>query len=204
MESVWLINEFQRTMPDIRDCGPGSPVLTSGRLCRRTRFPAFWGRSWVRPSKVSLSTSLTTYVQELTASSLRAIAKIEADGSHAKLTDSELRGTEAIIAVWGRPAILIQDGRFFQPPDPWRKLEDHRPAIEDTIARVGRVQLSGHPRYDWVGTAFLVAELVVMTARHVVKEFGIPTGSQWLIESPIKVSIDFNVELGSTLKGNTR
>ena len=56
---------------------------------------------------------LTTYVQELTASSLRAIAKIEADGSHAKLTDSELRGTEAIIAVWGRPAILIQDGAFF-------------------------------------------------------------------------------------------
>ena len=39
-----------------------------------------------------------------------------------------------------------------------------------------------------------------MTARHVVKEFGIPTGSQWFIESPIKVSIDFNVELGSTLK----
>ena len=57
MESVWLINEFQRTVPDVSELRDQIPVLTSGRLCRRTRFPAFWGRSWVRPSKVSLSTS---------------------------------------------------------------------------------------------------------------------------------------------------
>jgi len=128
----------------------------------------------------------------------RAVRKIRREGRDADLQPDERAGTEAIILMFGRPAILIQDGRFFPPPTPWEKLEDKRDAIQATFASVGRIEVTGHPRYKWVGTGFLVFDDVVLTNRHVVKEFARPVGgSRWEFERGMKARIDFGEEFGS-------
>lgn len=46
---------------------------------------------------------------------VRAVTKLKDEGDEADLTGEELIGLEAIVHIEARPAILIQDGRFFPP-----------------------------------------------------------------------------------------
>jgi V8-like Glu-specific endopeptidase len=101
----------------------------------------------------------------------RAIFRIHNEGSDVELGPEERFGLEAIVAIEGRPAILIQDGHFLAPPIKWQILEEKRPAIEHTCQSVGRIEVEGHPSFDYVGTGFLVAEDVIMTNRHVAEIF---------------------------------
>ncbi len=134
------------------------------------------------------------------ASALSAIDKVGRDGTDADLTLDERVGLEAVIIVAGRPAILVQDGTFFPPPQPWTKLEAKRKEIDLTLARVGRIEVTGHPRFDWVGTGFLVGENTVLTNKHVVKLFALPTASGWVFEENMTAHIDFAEELGSVTR----
>ncbi|CAA9233111.1 MAG: hypothetical protein AVDCRST_MAG50-1285 [uncultured Acidimicrobiales bacterium] len=128
----------------------------------------------------------------------RAAAKIAESGTDADLTPEEVAGAEAIIVVFGRPAILVQDGRFFPPPHPWEKLEECRADIEAVLPRVGRIEVAGHPRYEWVGTGFVAGDGLVLTNRHVAKEFARPVGrGKWDFEAGMTVTIDFAEELSS-------
>jgi hypothetical protein len=68
----------------------------------------------------------------------RAVNKIHKEGTHAELMPEEVDGLEAIIALIGRPAILIQDGRFFLRPLGWEILEQVRPS-----------SLSERSKYRW-------------------------------------------------------
>ena len=127
----------------------------------------------------------------------RAAAKIAESGTDADLTPEEAAGAEAIIVVFGRPAILVQDGRFFPPPHPWESLEDCRAEIEAVLPSVGRIEVAGHPRYEWVGTGFVAGDGLVLTNRHVAKEFSRPVGrGKWDFEAGMTVSIDFAEEFG--------
>lgn len=130
----------------------------------------------------------------------RAVKKIRESGENAKLGFEEQKGLEAIILLEGRPAILIQDGKFFPPPKGWEVLEKMRPSIEETFLSVGRIEVTGHPSgLDWIGTGFLVAKDVVMTNRHVAKEFcRMKSAKQWEIEPGMTVRIDYNEELNAT------
>ena len=129
----------------------------------------------------------------------RAIEKIRADGADAALGPHELDGAEAIIELYGRPAILVQDGHFMPPSHPWEKLEDHREAIEATMKSVGRIEVDGHPALDWVGTGFLVGEDVVVTNRHVAKEFSRQgADAAWVFEAGMVPRVDFAEELGDS------
>ncbi len=121
------------------------------------------------------------------------LAKIQKEGRKATLDDDERLGLEAVVSVYGRPALLVENGRFRAPEPPWEKLEQHRPAIEAVLRSVGRIEVSNHPVYDFVGTGFLVAPGVVMTNRHVAKEFlvGPP---DWPFEKEMTARIDFNEE----------
>ncbi|HUR84493.1 MAG TPA: serine protease [Solirubrobacteraceae bacterium] len=128
-----------------------------------------------------------------------AMKKIRADGADAALEPEELHGAEAIIELYGRPAILVQDGHFMAPSHPWEKLEDHREAIEATLESVGRIEIDGHPALDWVGTGFLVAEDVVVTNRHVAKEFSRQGADMaWIFEPGMVARVDFAEELGDS------
>ncbi|MEF9886527.1 trypsin-like serine peptidase [Streptomyces sp. P9-A4] len=88
-----------------------------------------------------------------------------------ELDGNETFGVEAIVLLEGRPAILVQRQDFAPQRDEWAILDGHRPAIRESLARVGRVEVTGHPSLDWIGTAFLVGPRTVMTNRHVAAEF---------------------------------
>ena len=135
---------------------------------------------------------------DLVALGSRALVKISNQGSKAKLDPGEQRGLEAIVLLEGRPAILIQEGKFFPPPSAWQVLETQRTQIQTVFRSVGRIEVSGHPRLDWVGTGFLVAPGVVMTNRHVAVEFSQQSGGKWKFTSGIKPRIDYVEEFGTS------
>lgn len=127
-----------------------------------------------------------------------AVSKLRAYGADANFEPAEINGLEAIIIEVGRPAILIQNGRFFPPPLGWEILDQQRSQIETTLQSVGRIEVRGHPNLEWVGTGFLVAEDVVMTNRHVAKEFCRQEANlQWTFEPGMRTNIDYVAELGA-------
>ena len=142
------------------------------------------------------STDKHTQIKMLLEQGKPAISKIRKEGTEANLSTDELEGFEAIVLIVGRPAILIQDGSFFRPPPGWEILEQRRMHIDETCRSVGRIEVAGHPTMDWVGTGFLVAENVIMTNRHVAKEFCQPgPRKRWTFEPLAKTSIDYIKEL---------
>jgi S1-C subfamily serine protease len=134
---------------------------------------------------------------ELVEPGRRAVRKLIDKGGSAELTDEETKAAEAIVVLMGRPAILIQDGKFFPPPEPWsHDLEPARAEIENVINSVGRVELQGHPEFDWVGTGWLAAEDVIITNRHVAQVFAHGNGNgKVTFDSGVKARIDFAEEL---------
>ena len=130
------------------------------------------------------------------ADGLDGLAKL-ADGRDDDLDDAELLGLEAIVLLEGRPAILIQGGDFVRPPHDWaRRLEARRAGIREAIARSGRVEVSGHLDYEWVGTAALIGPGTVMTNRHVALEFCSRSGSAWTFRPGMTSRVDFLREEG--------
>jgi endonuclease G len=86
---------------------------------------------------------------------------------------------EAIVREHGRPVLYIQQGKIQlpQPPRPqllplWlEQIEKSRATLERRIPSIGRIELQNHPSFDWVGTGWLVDRDVVVTNRHVAREF---------------------------------
>ncbi len=123
-----------------------------------------------------------------------ALGKIRQNGPDAELTGEERLGLEAVVSVYGRPALLVEGGQFRPPKPPWEKLEQHRTAIETALRSVCRIEADGHPDHDCLGTGFLVTDDVIMTNRHVAKLFVALGGPPWQVEPPITVRVDFNEE----------
>lgn len=133
---------------------------------------------------------------ELAEQGARALDKIKA-GRDSEVTTTEAAGLEALVLLEGRPALLVQDGHFFPPPDKWKILDQFRAPIESTLARVGRIEVNGHPRHQWLGTGFLVGPNAIMTNRHVAIEFAQRgSGQSWKFITPRKARIDFREEFG--------
>jgi hypothetical protein len=124
------------------------------------------------------------------------LAKI-AEGRERDLHADERLGMRAIILLEGRPAILIRDGDFGEPPQDWARLAEHRERIREVIARAGRVEVRGHLDLTWLGTAFLVAPGTLMTNRHVAQEFCLRDGERWTFRPGVTTRVDFLRERGS-------
>lgn len=120
-----------------------------------------------------------------------------AEGRDDEISDEESFGMEAIVLLEGRPAILVQNHDFAPQVGDWAVLDGHRAAIRESIARVGRVEVSGHTSLDWVGTAFLVGPDTVMTNRHVAVEFARGDGSGWTFQQGMGASVDMVEEYGA-------
>jgi S1-C subfamily serine protease len=119
------------------------------------------------------------------------------EGREDELTPREQVGLEAIIVLEGRPPLFIQGGDFVQTPAEWQVLSEHRERIKASIARVGRVEVTGHPDYEWIGTGFLAGPDVIITNRHVAREFARADGDSWVFESGMSAQLDFNEEHGA-------
>lgn len=110
--------------------------------------------------------------------------------------------TEAIILAHGRPSLLVQKGEIKLPEtETWKnRLKPFQAQIEQRIiASVGRVELLGHPDFEWVGTAWAIADGVLVTNRHVAEAFAERQGRQFAFRrnfsgQPVGVRIDFREE----------
>ena len=110
------------------------------------------------------------------------------------LTPNEQLGLEAIVLLFGRPALLVQDGDFGQPTEEWKHLDGKRQMLKGIIPSVGRVDLVGHHTFPWCGTAWLVGDGVAMTNKHVASIFAAQQGKEWKITSGVKAKVDYKEE----------
>ncbi len=89
----------------------------------------------------------------------------------AEVTGPEALGLECVLLLYARPALLVREGRLGAVPPLWNLLEDQREDVETAQRGVGRIELLGHPEYDWAGTTFLVTDNVLLTTRRVAEQF---------------------------------
>ena len=108
---------------------------------------------------------------------------------------------EAIVLLNGRPSLLVRDDSFEEPEfEYWKsRLNPHRAVLESTLRSVGRVELTGHSTYEWVGTAWVIGERLVVTNRHVANIFAQQQGQGFVFRpSPLggamTARIDFKEE----------
>lgn len=81
--------------------------------------------------------------------------------------------SEAIIVELGRPVLLVQNDTFEIPTSgEWgSRLRPYKSKIDQAFRSVGRMEVEGHPTFDWIGTAWMISEDVAVTNRHVALEF---------------------------------
>ena len=114
-------------------------------------------------------------------------------------------GLEAIVERFTRPVHLVQDGTFVVPPDEFpnseeirSRLEKARHGLEAAIPSAGRIDLRNH-RLDWVGTGWMVAPRILVTNRHVAREFATQSAGGFAFQQsfggpPVRASIDWRRE----------
>ena len=130
-------------------------------------------------------------ILEAGAAALEKVARSQ----DADLTDEELCGLECVLLAYGRPALLISQGHLAGVPPFWNILEDQRQDIELVQRGVGRIDLLGHPEYDWAGTGFLVNDTCLMTTRRTAELFAEndPAG-RWQFRPGISAWMDYQSE----------
>ncbi len=116
------------------------------------------------------------------------------------VSEREVQGLEAIVRLEGRPAIIVQDGSFMEPPKLWAALKTVRANIDASIARVGRIEVSGHPEFEWVGTGSLVGDDIIVTNEHVAHEFSRQSDGAFEFRPGRGAAVDFLAEFGSAAK----
>ncbi|MDA0161313.1 serine protease [Solirubrobacter ginsenosidimutans] len=121
-----------------------------------------------------------------------ALAQV-ADGA-APSEPADVAALEAIILLYGRPALLITGGTFDTPPPDWVQLADHRESIDGVIRAVARVEVTPPPNSRWVATGFLVAPGVLMTNRHVTKAFAAGDGVEVTLGADTRARVDYAAE----------
>ncbi len=112
-------------------------------------------------------------------------------GSGGELTLEEICGLECVLLVYGRPAVLISGGNLGSVPSFWNLLEDQREDVEMAQRGVGRIELLGHPEYDWAGTGFLVNDNVLMTTRRTAEVFTEHRHDAWHFRPGITTWMDY-------------
>ena len=117
----------------------------------------------------------------------------------------EAIGLESIILRRTRPVLAVQNNdtklEFVDEADSeiWRaRLTNAKPILDVAIRAVGRIDLHG-ARLAWVGTGWLVAENILVTNRHVAREFTTRNGNGFTFQTglngPISADIDFLQEI---------
>ncbi|SKA94621.1 endonuclease G [Prosthecobacter debontii] len=114
------------------------------------------------------------------------------------VSSGSLTTAEAIILEKGRPPLLIQDGQWEEPSltEIRNWLKPTRQALLTAIPKVGRVEILNF-QSDYIGTGWMITEDLLITNRHVAKEFGKRVGQTFqfkqdsAIGGEMKVRVDF-------------
>jgi len=118
---------------------------------------------------------------------------------------------ESIVLREGRPVLRIFRDRIDLPErieDPASKViakrvGDARKLLQPHIPLVGRIELSNNPSFEWVGTGWLIDDGIVVTNRHVAREFAQRDRSRFVFRTgadpslPQAARIDFLEEIGN-------
>jgi hypothetical protein len=126
---------------------------------------------------------------QLLESGARALEKLTRNNND--LTSEEAFGLEAVLLIYGRPALLVSQGRLANAPPSWNLIEDQREDIEVAQRGVGRIELLGHPELDWAGTGFLVSDNVLLTTRRIAEVFSEFKDNRWQFRPGITTWMDY-------------
>jgi len=132
----------------------------------------------------------------------RSTPTLEAASADAAAPDVAL---ESIILRTTRPVLEIRDSetilKFADQADSaiWTdRLTKAKPFLDKAIRAVGRINLQG-ARLDWVGTGWLVAPNIMVTNRHVAREFAVRKGDGYTfqvgLDGPMSANADFLQEI---------
>jgi hypothetical protein len=107
------------------------------------------------------------------------------------LNIEETFGLEVTLLLYGRPSLVVNQDRLASVPPFWNLLEDQREDIEMVQRGVGRIELLGHPEFDWAGTGFLVTENFLLTTRRTAELFAEFTSNTWQFRPGISAWMDY-------------
>ena len=112
----------------------------------------------------------------------------------------EMLGLESIAMRTQRPVLAIRDNVtrlvFIDEADSkiWgERLTKARSLLDVAIPAVGRIDLVG-AQLDWVGTGWLVAENIIVTNRHVAREFAERKGDGFAFKMGLREQMDGDVD----------
>jgi hypothetical protein len=107
------------------------------------------------------------------------------------LTPQEQLGLETVLLFHGRPALMVSQGRLASVPPLWNVLEDQREDIELLSRGVGRIEMFGHPEFDWAGTGFLINETTLLTTRRILEQFAELRDGRWQFRPGITAWLNY-------------
>jgi endonuclease G len=109
-------------------------------------------------------------------------------------------GLESIVLRRTRPVLAIRDNDtkldFIDKADSeiWlARLTKAKPFLDSAIRAVGRIDLQG-ARLDWVGTGWLVADNILVTNRHVAREFAARKGDAYTFQMGLNGAMSADVD----------
>jgi len=162
--------------------GPGTQSQTTTTTVTELEF----GRSAGEPDRGQQRETIGQ-ILEAGANGLEKVTR----NASSELSLEEVLGLECVLLFYARPAVTISQGRLASVPPFWNVLEDQREDIEMAQRGVGRIELLGHPEYDWAGTGFLVNENTLMTTRRTAELFAECRASQWQFRPGISAWMDY-------------
>lgn len=142
-----------------------------------------------------ISTEMRALSLETTA---RIINGVALDPEHSATLESIVLGNGL------RPAFDVEDDAFDPLPSVWDELNVAREALRPIIRSVGRLNVTGHPRVSYAGTAFVCGDDLMMTNRHVVEEFMQAAPGEFMLsyKPGMATSVDLKEEVGSAQASN--
>ena len=135
-----------------------------------------------------------------------ALAPLPA-GFDAEVTAYERRVAETIVRPSARPVLVVRNNKVtteFLGPDSetWAgRIDAARAVLDVVIPAIGRVELKNNADFNWVGTGWLVADDIIVTNRHVAREFGRKSERGFVFRTgvnggPQLANVDFLEEFG--------
>lgn len=174
--------------------GAGTPTETEASLAT-TEF----GRAAGEPDRGQQREAMGLLL-EAGANALDKVAR----GKTIDITPEEILGLESVILLYARPSILVSQGQLASVPPFWNVLEDQREDIEMAQAGAGRIELFGHPEYDWAGTGFLVNDNCLMTTRRMAETFLENQNGAWQFRPGISAWMDYRSQVQSVASAGYR
>jgi hypothetical protein len=132
-------------------------------------------------------------VGQLLEAGLSGLEKVRQSGTP-DVTPEERLGLECVLLLYGRPSVLVEQNQLARVAPFWNVLEDQREEIEMVQRGVGRIELYGHPEFDWAGTAFLVNETTLLTTRRTAEYFLEERAGTWSFRPGITAWMDYGSE----------